>query len=173
MEGSRDSPEAASALLEPLRHNTWATIELIDFLASRDPHILAASAPGTYGAISATIGHIVGAEQFYFGLLTGDRVGRQVRKDEAPRELADLRQLAESLGRRTLELAGTGLDGGRRIAMPSGGVSTAGVILAQLVHHANEHRGQVATILSVSGIEPPPLTGWAYGRACGVSDEDE
>lgn len=163
----------SSALVEPLRHNTWATLELIDFLAARDPGLMGASALGTYGPIEGVLGHIVGAEQFYFGLLTGGRVGRQVRKDEPPRALADLRRIAEELGRRTLDLTADGLDGERRVAMPSGATSTAGIILAQLIHHANEHRGQIATILSVSGMEPPALSGWAYGRARGTSDEGE
>ena len=173
MDPRPDGPTPGSALVEALRHNTWATGELIRFIRDGAPDLLAASAPGTYGPIAGTVAHIVGAEQWYFTLLSGERVGRQVRKTEPPRDLAELEALAAELGVRTLELVARGLDGDRRVAMPSGATTTAGVILAQLIHHANEHRGQVATILSVSGIEPPPLSAWAYGRARGISDEDE
>ncbi len=50
--------------------------------------------------------------------------------------------------------------------------STVGVVLAQLVHHGNEHRTQATTILGASGIDPPEISGWAYGRAVGISDHD-
>ena len=173
MDTRQDEPAPASALAEALRHNTWATGELIRFLRDGAPDLLGASAPGTYGPIAGTVAHIVGAEQWYFRLLSGERVGRQVRKDQPPRELAELEALTTELGVRTLALVARGLDVGRRVAMPSGATSTAGVILAQLIHHANEHRSQVATILSVRGVEPPPLSGWAYGRARGISDEGE
>jgi uncharacterized damage-inducible protein DinB len=44
---------------------------------------------------------------------------------------------------------------------------------AQLVHHGNEHRTQITTILGANGIEPPPLSAWAYGRAAGISEVEE
>jgi len=47
------------------------------------------------------------------------------------------------------------------------------VILAQLVHHGNEHRAQATTILGANGIEPPPQSGWGYGRAAGISEAEE
>jgi hypothetical protein len=45
-------------------------------------------------------------------------------------------------------------------------------VLAQLVHHGNEHRTQATTILGASGIEPPEISAWAYGLAVGISDHD-
>jgi uncharacterized damage-inducible protein DinB len=41
------------------------------------------------------------------------------------------------------------------------------VPLVQAIHHATEHRTQVLTILSQLGIEPPDLSGWAFGDAMG------
>jgi uncharacterized damage-inducible protein DinB len=51
--------------------------------------------------------------------------------------------------------------------------TTVGVIVAQLVHHGNEHRTQVTTILGANGIEPPPVSAWGYGRAAGISETEE
>ena len=51
--------------------------------------------------------------------------------------------------------------------------TTVGVILAQLVHHGNEHRTQVTTILGSNGIEPPPVSAWGSGRARGISETGE
>ena len=44
---------------------------------------------------------------------------------------------------------------------------TAGLLVAQALHHATEHRSQVKTILSTAGLEPPELGGWTYGAAAG------
>jgi uncharacterized damage-inducible protein DinB len=43
----------------------------------------------------------------------------------------------------------------------------AGVFLAQALHHANEHRAQVCTILSAGGYEPPDVSAWGYALATG------
>ena len=51
--------------------------------------------------------------------------------------------------------------------------TTVGVILAQLVHHGNEHRTQVTTILGSNGIEPPSVSAWGYGRALKISKTEE
>jgi uncharacterized damage-inducible protein DinB len=64
-------------------------------------------------------------------------------------------------------------DVARRIDMREGRSSTVGVILAQLIHHGNEHRTHATTILGANGIEPPPLSGWGYGRAAGISEAEE
>jgi len=45
-------------------------------------------------------------------------------------------------------------------------------VLAQLVHHGNEHRTQATTILGSNGIQPPAISAWAYGRAVGISKHD-
>ena len=57
--------------------------------------------------------------------------------------------------------------------MGGGEWATAGVILALLVRHGNEHRTQATTILGANGIEPPPVSGWGYGRAAGISEAAE
>jgi uncharacterized damage-inducible protein DinB len=164
---------SSSGLLEAvLRHNTWATVELIDFLTGGDPALLGSTAPGTYGRIADVVGHIVGAEQWYVYLITGEHVGSQVRRGE-PRELTELRELALETGRRVVEIASQGLDPSARVTMREGRSSTVGIVLAQLVHHANEHRAQVTTILGANSVEPPALSAWAYGRAGGASSAEE
>ena len=45
--------------------------------------------------------------------------------------------------------------------------ATAGVIVAQVLYHGNEHRSQVNTILTTLGFEPPDVEAWAYGVAVG------
>lgn len=43
----------------------------------------------------------------------------------------------------------------------------AGVVIAVILYHGNEHRGQICTILSTRGHESPDLTPWAYAFARG------
>lgn len=43
----------------------------------------------------------------------------------------------------------------------------SGVFVAVVLYHGSEHRGQVCTIISAHGREPPDLTPWAYAFASG------
>jgi hypothetical protein len=43
----------------------------------------------------------------------------------------------------------------------------AGVFLAQALHHGNEHRAHVCTILGTLGIEPPDVSVWGYAQGAG------
>jgi hypothetical protein len=43
----------------------------------------------------------------------------------------------------------------------------AGVFLAQALHHANEHRAHVCTILGALGYQPPDVSAWGYALATG------
>ncbi len=154
-----------------LRHNTWATGALIDFCAQQGPATLDARAPGTYGTVQGTLQHLVRAEQWYVQLLTGERIGTRIgRADRGT--LTELSLIAPAIGARVLTVAAND-DPSRAITMNGGRSSTVGVIIAQLVHHGNEHRTQVTTILGACGIEPPAVSAWGYGRAAGISEAEE
>ena len=155
-----------------LRHNTWANVTLLEFCAALDPASLESKATGTYGTLYGTLQHVVGAEQWYLQLLTGELLGRaRIRRGER-HSLDDLIAAAKATGTRVLAVASTD-DVARRIDMNEGRGSAVGVILAQLVHHGNEHRTQATTILGANGIEPPAVSGWGYGRAAGISEAEE
>ena len=51
-------------------------------------------------------------------------------------------------------------------------VQTAGIVLAQLVHHGNEHRAHATTILGSNGRTTPKIGAWTYGIANGISKND-
>lgn len=162
----------AGPLDHVLRHNTWANVTLLEFCDTLDPAMLERNAVGTYGTLYGTLQHLVGAEQWYVQLLTGDLLGRaRIRRGER-HPLADLIATAKATGTRMLTIGSTD-DVARRVEVNVGEGSTAGVILAQLVHHGNEHRTQATTILGANGIEPPAVSGWGYGRAAGISEVGE
>lgn len=163
-----------TALDHVLRHNTWANGTLLDFCRALDPVRLDDKALGTYGSLYGTLQHLVSGEQWYVQLMTGELIGTEIRRD-VRRTLDELASIAVALGQRALAIAASD-DPDRAIPVDdeedrkTG--STVGVVLAQLVHHGNEHRTQATTILGAGGIEPPEISGWAYGRAIGISSHD-
>jgi uncharacterized damage-inducible protein DinB len=154
-----------------LRHNTWANLTLLDFCREVDPAILDMTARGTYGTVYGTLQHLIGAQQWYVQLITGELLGERIRRTER-RSIDELIAVARATGERSLRIAESE-DPDRRVDMNEGRASTVGVILAQLIHHGNEHRTQATTILGANGVEPPPVSGWGYGRAAGISEAEE
>ena len=154
-----------------LRHNTWANGTLLDFCRTLEPARLDDRTPGTYGSLYGTLQHLVGGEQWYVQLITGELIGTEIRRDKR-RTLDELASIAATLGVRTLAIAASD-DPDRAIPVDDDNDrSTVGTLLAQLVHHGNEHRTQATTILGGNGIQPPAISAWAYGRAVGISQHD-
>jgi uncharacterized damage-inducible protein DinB len=153
-----------------LRHNTWATGTLLDFCRALDPARLDDQAAGTYGTLYGTLQHLVGAEQWYVWLMTGELIGTRIRRTDARRTLDELASIAVTLGARALAIAAS--DDPDRVIMVDEDRSTVGTVLAQLVHHGNEHRTQATTILGANGNEPPEISAWAYGFAVGITQHD-
>jgi uncharacterized damage-inducible protein DinB len=160
---------ATPALDHVLRHNTWANKTLLEFCASLEPAALDLSAAGTYGTLYGTLQHIVGAEQFYIRLLTDEILGRPVRKTER-RTLEDLIAIAALTGARAIAVAAK--DDVARVIAPGEDQTTVGIVLAQVVHHGNEHRAHATTILGSHGRKTPKIGAWSYGIANGISKND-
>jgi uncharacterized damage-inducible protein DinB len=161
----------SDGLLDPLRHNAWATGQLLSFCRGLSGDQLGATSEGTYGSILATLQHVVGAESRYRARLSGTESAWQRRPEEAE-DLGELSSMAEDTARFWEELASSEFDPDRvvRWVSPVSGMHTeaqAGILVAQALNHGNEHRSQVATILSTLGIEPPHLDGWSYAQATG------
>ena len=160
---------ATPALEHVLRHNEWANKTLLEFCAALEPAALDLSAAGTYGTLYGTLQHIVGGEQFYIRLLTDEVLGRPVRKTER-RTLDDLIAIAALTGARAIDLAAN--DDAERVISPGEDQTTVGIVLAQLVHHGNEHRAHATTILGSHGRTAPKIGAWTYGIAKGISRND-
>lgn len=157
----------AHALHDPVRHNAWATAHILEFCRGLDERTLNATVPGTYGTIIATLRHFIYCER--------DSLDRLL--DREPNDLwqvdrtTSLDALVEHAARLSADwdvfLAGD-VDSERALP-PDEGTSTipAGVVIAVVLYHGSDHRGQVCTILSAHGHEPPDLTPWAYAFASG------
>jgi uncharacterized damage-inducible protein DinB len=160
------------ALDDLVGHHIWATAELLTFCQDLDADALDATAPGTYGTVIETFRHLIDSEMSYLFRLTGAWETRPWAFDE-PAALALLSEraalLAETFrryvaGEVDLERLGEARgDDGAVFAV------RAGVFLTQNIHHANEHRAHICTVLGATGIEPPEVSAWSYALATGRS----
>lgn len=128
-----------------------------------------ATAPGVFGTVIETLRHLIDSEMSYLYRLTGAWPERPWAYDEAVG--LDVLQERAALLAATLEqfLAADWDDDRLGEAYGDDTVFTvpAGVFLTQIIHHANEHRAQVCSILGALGYEPPEVSAWAYALAIG------
>jgi uncharacterized damage-inducible protein DinB len=153
------------SIVNVFRHNTWANLALIDACAKLTDDQLATAVDGTYGSIPRTLVHVVAAEDGYLWRVTKEQAEPELDEDDFP-GFAVLRSRAERSGRALEELAraleedhvvhwNRRVDG-QAAQMP------ASLFLVQTINHGNEHRSQVATVMTQAGVTPPELDGWAY-----------
>ncbi|MBU6423959.1 MAG: DinB family protein [Chloroflexi bacterium] len=159
---------ANEAVLRSIRHEVWADLELLRYCETLTPEQLRWTVPGTYGAIHNTLHHIVGAQRGYLFRLTGqeDPAKDFTRETERLLPLSELVPQEERIGARLEAFLATPFAGGRLVPTRDG-TATAGVVLAQLIHHGSDHRAHAGTILGAHGVTPPELDVWRYGIAIG------
>jgi uncharacterized damage-inducible protein DinB len=161
IDSMENQPE--TTLMELIRYNNWANAQLFTVCQKLTTDQKNATAPGTYGSIHRTVGHIIAAEADYVGRMTGERPQAPFRWEDGP-SLADLaayaNQVAEAL-----------LDAAERIP-PTQLVHVeeddntldyqARHLFIQAINHGIEHRTNITTILSGLGLTAPEVNGWAY-----------
>jgi len=166
----------SQTLLEMFRHKTWATLRLIEYCQRLPTDDLDAKIPGTFGTIRETLRHLVGADEGYFSILTRKRVSEPlpdgvVKLDDLPDGPVALDELAKRI--RALaprwELLAQDADVARRECTTSDGWRVPGFVpMAQAIHHADDHRSHVLSILGARGLEVPEPNGldvWGYAEA--------
>lgn len=162
--------QVENPLSELFHYNAWANLQLLDACQALSAEQLAASAPGTYGSIHATLAHIVGGEEDYLAVLTGVQPADPIREDEPP-SVAVLRDLAASIGE---ELAQAASQVGIHDTFPrqfDGQIYDlpAPRFLVQILSHSSEHRTHVTTIMSQHGFDAPNIEGWTYMHVMGIA----
>jgi uncharacterized damage-inducible protein DinB len=155
--------QAEPTLVELIRYNNWANAEVIGACQELGADHLAASAPGAFGTIRDTLGHIVRAEADYVGRLTGQRPQPAYKWEDQP-AVADVSAFAA-------QVAGALLDAVQRIPPmhmvheEEGGQTLdyqARALFIQVINHGIEHRTNITTILSSLGQPAPEVDGWGY-----------
>jgi uncharacterized damage-inducible protein DinB len=165
------------ALLQLYRHKTWATLRLIEYCKGLGNEHLDATIPGTYGTIRNTLRHLVDADEGYFSILTRERFPTKdaaatfERPDPLPDGRVSLDELAERirrLGPRWEALAEDDDLPGREVTTTDGWRVPASVPMAQAIHHADDHRSHIMSILGARGLDVPEPNGldmWGYAEA--------
>jgi uncharacterized damage-inducible protein DinB len=154
--------------VEAFRYNKWANLHLLGVCADFSEEQLELTSPGTYGTVAATILHMLGAEQRYL-----ERLGvgpRLITRDTQFPGIAELTTHAARSGDQLIALA--------EKARPDDAVDAefddgdyrvqTGVVLIQALHHGNDHRTHICTILGHHGLTYGDMDVWAYGEATGA-----
>ena len=89
-------------LIEFIRYNNWANAQILAVCQKLTAEQLAASAPGTYGTIHATLAHIIKAETSYIRRLTGSRPEAPFKWEDRP-ALSDIAAFAPQVAQAMLD----------------------------------------------------------------------
>ena len=154
--------------IEAFKYHKWANLHLLDACAQLSDEQLQLTSPGTYGTIASTFQHLVGAEQRY--LRRFDGIEPAVREDDEFPGVARLREIAAVAGDRLIEAARkVGPEDTAETDFDEGKVKLhLSVVMIQALHHGNDHRTHVCTILGAHDITYGDMDVWSYGDATGL-----
>ena len=147
------------------RYNLWANLRLLDACAQLSDAQLDATMKGTFGSVREILMHIFASEEGYARSLTGTSPTPLLKELTTFPGFDELRQRAERSGQTLITVAEQGdlsrilhLDGGTYDA-------PAFIVVMQAINPADDHRSQIATLLSQQDIEPPDCDPWSYNDA--------
>lgn len=133
-----------------LEHMGWANQRMFETLQSLPESTLSLSAWNPEWQIGVIANHIVVASGRLIARISGEAAPAEGPAPTSMDELAALAALAAERDQRLLEMADV-QDGPRVFVRYGEEVQfLASTILAQAIHHATEHRAQIADILAVN-----------------------
>ncbi len=154
-----------------LRHMAWANAALIARLQALDDSALALAAPHNEWTVAMILEHLVSAAGGYAERLDGGSLPPEIRPPTATAELAGIAEACADHDAR-LRAAACVPDGIAEYVREGEIRRRArSTILAQAIHHATEHRAQIAEALATNGsraIDLDALDLWSYGEAEGL-----
>lgn len=153
------------------RRNAWATDRLLNWCAQQPSEVTSTAAEDVYGSIDGLFNHIAAAEVRYLYVLTGNAPDGAVNEQDNPQSLKALPKHIQRSAKRWEELLREDRDTetlherttlrGNRVELPDW------VPLAQALHHGDDHRAQVGTLLGRSDKAAPELDVWMFLFYCG------
>jgi uncharacterized damage-inducible protein DinB len=157
-------------LIDAFRHNSWATREVLRVCRDLNEDQLNATAAGTYGSLIGTLWHVISSEAGYYARLSGKEPGWDRRARQAP-DVDELIARNDNLAERWDAFLSSPFDAERTfVILWKDGHDydvPAGVVLAQVLHHGNEHRAHACTVLTTIGVTTPLLGLWDWAEATG------
>lgn len=150
-----------------LMHMAWANSQMFSVLAALPVDALTFTSPGSEWSVGAIAHHLVTAAENYAQRLHGEP---RAEKRELPATVAELAALAPVIKAADAKLrAGAQLPGEEIITWISYGGEEISVprwvLVNQAVHHATEHRAQIAGALAANGtttLDLDALDVWTY-----------
>jgi len=160
-----------SDLAIAIDYDNWATERLAQFCAALPPEQRALTTPGTMGTVEATLIHLVGAKERYAAALRGTPPPEDAVREATTKDLGQVVARAKKLSEWFAGFAKGELDLDRTIERRGADGSTQrmpmGILIAQFLHHGNEHRAQLGSIFGANGIEPPHYSAFNWGHELG------
>ena len=133
-----------------LRHMAWANAQLIARLVEQPVVALALTAPHNEWPAGRNLAHLLNAAQAFASLMEGVARPADVATPASATELADL---GTRLAVTDASLIAQAIEPDALISHPdpTRGRGLRSTILAQAIHHATEHRAQIAAALATNG----------------------
>jgi len=160
-----------SDLSVPIEYDNWATEKVVQFCAALSPEQRALTTPGTMGTVEATVIHMVAAKERYAASLRGTPPPDDAVRETNTKDLGQVVARAKKLSEWFASFAAGEIDLGRMLERrgADGVVQQVptDILLAQFIHHGNEHRAQLGSIFGANGIDPPHYSAFNWGHELG------
>lgn len=139
---------------------------LVDFLSGLTEEQLKFSVPGAYGNSIDTVRHLICGDADYVRIIPDAPRIPQCELDGPFEGWDGLRRVADAAGTALITYAGSLTDDMLFIDVDDGEefTLTRSILLAQIIHHATEHRSQIRTTLSAHRLDPPEISVWAWRK---------
>jgi uncharacterized damage-inducible protein DinB len=162
-------PKADPTLDRLLRHMAWANAQLIARLSAQPDAALQLTAPHNEWSAGRILAHLLNAAEGYSSRLAGVPRAADV---ETPTSAAQLTGMAARLAANDARLRTQATEPDVLVSHPNParGPDLRSTILGQAIHHATEHRAQIAGALSTNGnaaIDLDAIDLWEYADAEG------
>ena len=160
---------ANETLDRTLRHMAWANGRAFAILAELPREALDVVPAGSTWSVGETLAHLVAAAEAYARTLAG---GPRPAERPTPTSGDEVRALAPILAAADETIRIAALEPGEAILTWTGSDGSTRtnwrwVVVAQAVHHATEHRAQIAGALAAAGrtsIDLDAIDVWAYAE---------
>ncbi len=154
--------------------NQWAYGRIYDCVSALPDDAYRKDRQAYFGSIHATLNHLLLIDRLWTRRIKGTPLGFSALDDILYDNFKELRAAQEAENVALIELvAGVGEDDMQTRIHYEASDGTPGeralwMILTTLFNHQTHHRGQVHTMLTQAGINPPPLDVVYYAREIGV-----